>query len=181
LNEALNIWSGWPRIVEISANAFLFYVLIIVMVRIVGKRTTSELNNFDWIINVAVGSLAASGILLRNVATLDAVAAIVVLATCQFVSTKLVLKSRWVADVIKAEPTLLTHKGEYLRDAMRKTRISEEEINMALRRSGVTGNDAANWVVLETNGELSVIPRQDVEWDKAGALANVRAPDHISG
>lgn len=85
--EEVNVWSGWTRLAEVSANAFLFYVLIVVMVRVVGKRTTSELNNFDWIINVAVGSLAASGILLRNVATLDAVAAIVVLAACQFLTT----------------------------------------------------------------------------------------------
>ena len=96
---------------EISANALLFYILVIVMVRVVGKRTTSEFNNFDWIINFAVGSLAASGILLRNVASIDAIAAIVVLAACQFVTTKLVLQSGDVADVVKAEPTLLTHKG----------------------------------------------------------------------
>ena len=116
---------------EISANALLFYILIIVMVRVVGKRTTSEFNNFDWIINVAVGSLAASGILLRNVASIDAIAAIVVLAACQFVTTKLVLRSENVADIVKAEPTLLTHKGEYLRDAIARTRISEEEIKTA--------------------------------------------------
>ena len=59
---------------EISANALLFYILVIVMVRVVGKRTISEFNNFDWIINFAVGSLAASGILLRNVASIDALA-----------------------------------------------------------------------------------------------------------
>ena len=47
--EALNLWSGWPRMVEVGGNALLFYVLIVVMVRLVGKRTTSELNNFDWI------------------------------------------------------------------------------------------------------------------------------------
>ena len=121
---------------EISANALLFYILIIVMVRVVGKRTTSEFNNFDWIINVAVGSLAASGILLRNVASIDAIAAIVVLAACQFVTTKLVLRSENVADIVKAEPTLLTHKGEYLRDAMARTRISEEEIKTALAPPG---------------------------------------------
>ena len=94
--EVLNIWSGWPRIVEIAGNAFLFYALIIVMVRMVGKRTTSELNNFDWIINVMIGSLAASGVLLRNVATADAIAAIVVLAACQYITTKLVQRSRTI-------------------------------------------------------------------------------------
>ena len=166
---------------EISANALLFYILIIVMVRVVGKRTTSEFNNFDWIINVAVGSLAASGILLRNVASSDAIVAIVVLAACQFVTTKLVMRSEDVADIVKAEPTLLTHKGEYLRDAMARTRISEEEIKMALRATGITANSGANWVVLETNGTMSVIPRQDVRWGDADALSDVNCPDGLEG
>ena len=131
---------------EISANALLFYILII-MVRVVGKRTTSEFNNFDWIINVAVGSLAASGILLRNVASIDAIAAIVALAACQFVTTKLVLRSEDLADVVKAEPTLLAHKREYLRNAMARTRISAEK-KTALRAAGITANSDANWVVL---------------------------------
>ena len=164
---------------EISANALLFYILIIVMVRVVGKRTTSEFNNFDWIINVAVGSLAASGILLRNVASIDAIAAIVVLAACQFVTTKLVLRSEDVADIVKAEPTLLTHKGEYLRDAMARTRISEEEIKMALRAAGIGAVADANWVVLETNGTMSVLPRQNVRWDDADALSDVNCPDEL--
>ena len=179
--ETINIWSSWLRAGEIAANAFLFYVLIIVMVRAVGKRTTGELNNFDWIINVAVGSLAASGILLRNVATIDAIVAIIVLAFCQFVTTKLVRASDKAADMVKAEPTLLTHKGKYLRDAMDRTRISEEEIRGALRKAGITENAGANWVVLETNGELTVIPRQDVAWEDAEALKDVNAPDGVSG
>ena len=166
---------------EISANALLFYILIIVMVRVVGKRTTSEFNNFDWIINVAVGSLAASGILLRNVASVDAIAAIVVLAACQFVTAKLVMRSDDVANVVKAEPTLLTHKSEYLRDAMARTRISEEEIKTALRAAGIMANADANWVVLETNGTMSVIPRQDVAWNDADALSDVNRPDELSG
>lgn len=177
--ETVDIWSNWIRIGEIAINAFLFYVLIIAMVRLVGKRTTSELNNFDWIINVAVGSLAASGILLRNVATVDAVTAILVLATCQYVTTKIVLRSKTAARIVKAEPTLLTHKGEFLRDAMKRTRISEEEIKTALRSNGMTDVSDANWVVLETNGELSVIPRQDVELSEAHSLSNVESPKKL--
>ncbi|MDP4574243.1 DUF421 domain-containing protein [Qipengyuania sp. G39] len=177
--ESLNLWSNWQRVIEISANSLLFYILIIAMVRIVGKRTTSEFNNFDWIINVAVGSLAASGILLRNVTTVDAIAAILVLAACQFFTTKMVLRSKKVADLVKAEPTLLTHKGDCLRDAMKRTRISEEEIKTALRAAGITANSDANWVVLETNGTMSVIPRQDVHWRDADALSDVNCPAEL--
>lgn len=179
--DTINVWSSWIRLAEISVNAVLFYILIIVMVRIVGKRTTSQLNNFDWIINVAVGSLAASGILLRNVASVDAMIAIAVLAACQYGTTHLVQRSKLVASAVKAEPTLLTHKGKFLRDAMERTRISEEEIKTALRRNGLTENAGANWVVLEPNVELSVIPRQDVTWENAEALADVSAPPNLKG
>ena len=149
------------------------------MVRLVGKRTTSEFNNFDWIVNVAVGSLAASGVLLKNVASLDAITAIVVIACCQVVTTKLVLKSDLASKIVKAEPTLLTHKGTYLREAMKRTRVSEEEIRTALRNAGVTKNAEANWVVLETNGTLSVIPRTDVEFENAASLCDVVVHDQL--
>jgi uncharacterized membrane protein YcaP (DUF421 family) len=57
-----NMWSSIERVADILLLATVFYFLIVVMVRVSGKRTTGELNNFDWIITVAVGSLAASGI-----------------------------------------------------------------------------------------------------------------------
>ncbi|MEM7687480.1 MAG: YetF domain-containing protein [Pseudomonadota bacterium] len=177
MSDIANIWSSWPRLIEISVNAVLFYIFIVAMVRLVGKRTTSELNNFDWIINVAVGSLAASGILLKNVSTLDAVAAISVLAVMQYFTTKWVRTTELGSKIVKAQPTLLTHKGEYLRDAMDKARISEEEVRAALRREGVIENAGANWVILETNGQLSVIPHQDGRLDEAEALQDVRVPD----
>ena len=175
--EAVNIFSSWARLGEIAANAVLFYVFIVALVRVSGKRTTSELNNFDWIINVAVGSLAASGILLKNVATFDALDAIVTIPLLQFLTTYWVRKTELGSKVVKAQPTLLTHKGEYLRDAMDKARVSEEEVRTALRREGAIENADANWVILETNGELSVIPRQEGRLDEAEALQDVKVPD----
>lgn len=174
--EQMNLWSSWQRLIEICASAVLFYVFIIAIVRILGKRATSELNNFDWIVNVAVGSLAASGILLDRVATLDAMAAIAVVAACQYFTTQWVQKTKLGSRVIKARPTLLTHKGEYLTEAMKKARVSKEEVRAALRQAGHTENEAANWVILETNGTMSVIPGQDVKLDKAEALKGVQVP-----
>ena len=68
---------------------------------LVGKRT-SELN-FDWIINVTIGSFAASGILLKNVATADAMTAIKYWRPAAR-HQRVVQRSRKAADVVKAEP-----------------------------------------------------------------------------
>jgi uncharacterized membrane protein YcaP (DUF421 family) len=163
----------WNEVGDAVLAAILFYVLIVAAVRIFGKRSTAQLNNFDWIINITVGSLAASGILLETVPAIRAVAAIATLMMLQFLMTWLALRYQWVNKVIKASPTLLTHRGEFLEDAMRKTRISHEEICAALREHGIPELEGANWVILETDGKLTVIPKQDVKLTNASAMANV--------
>jgi uncharacterized membrane protein YcaP (DUF421 family) len=177
--DDLNLWTGWLRLIEVVLSAVLFYVFIIALVRLLGKRTTSQFNNFDWIINVAVGSLAASGILLKDVATIDALAAIVALAMCQFLATWWVNQTDLGSRVVKAEPVLLTHRGELLTGAMDAARVSEEEILAALRRQGLVSKDEAEWVILETNGELTVIPRQDRERPVAEQLEGVQIPHRL--
>lgn len=174
-----NMWSSVERLADVVLSAVLFYILIVAMVRISGKRTTGELNNFDWIITVAVGSLAASGILLRDVSTLDASAAILALGALQYLTTRWVRQSDLASRIFKAEPTLLTHRGEFLEDAMARTRISREEILGALRANGCLKLDDANWVVLETNGQLSVIPKSDRTYEEVDTVSDVPAPDKV--
>ena len=164
---------------EIAVSALLFYFLILAMVRLVGKRSTAQFNSFDWIINITVGSLAASGILLRNVPFHNAAAAIVVIMLGQFILTKLVLRFDWVSRLVKARPTLLTHKGRYLERGMEKTRVSREEIRSRLRANGLVDLDDTNWVVLETDGSLAVIPVQDAEFDDVSVLEGVEILDDI--
>ncbi len=172
-------FSSWAELTQIAIGAAFFYVLIIVMVRILGKRTTSQMNNFDWIISIAVGSLAASGILLKNVAIADAVAAITVLAALQYATTRMVLQSDRFSDLVKAQPTLLTHRGEFLTDAMKTVRVSEEEIVAVLRSHGMRDPKDANWVILETNGEMSVIPKSDKTIDDHGVMDRVAKPSSL--
>ena len=169
---------SWNDIGDAALSAVLFYALIVVAVRLFGKRSTAQLNNFDWIINITVGSLAASGILLDSVPALRATVAIVVIMALQFLMTWLVLRYEFVANLVKASPTLLTHKGVFLKSAMRSTRVSEEEILSVLREHGMVTNDA-NWVVLETDGRMTVIPKNEIELEDAQTMVNVERPGQL--
>ena len=172
--------TSWPQLAEVALAALLAYFAIILIVRVNGSRTTSQLNSFDWIINVMIGSLAASGVRLEDGSILEALAAIVVLSGLQFTLTWVTQRSRAAEKVVKQEPVLLTHKGEFLDEAMSRTRISEDEIMTALRSNGMTSAEDANWVILETNGTLSVIPRQDdLTIERAEAVRGIRMPDSL--
>ncbi|MBX7493316.1 DUF421 domain-containing protein [Qipengyuania sp. 1NDW9] len=179
MDETADWFGNWNDIADTAVSAVLFYIFIVFLVRLTGKRSTSQLNNFDWIINITVGSLAASGILLDSVPALRALVAISVIMALQYLLTRAVLKFDWLAQLIKASPTMLTHKGEYLDEAMRETRISEEEICSALREHGLTDPADANWVVLETDGRMTVIPRKELALQDAETMGNVDAPADI--
>jgi len=55
------------KLLRIVLTAVLVYILIVVTTKVSGKRSTSQLNNFDWIVTVMIGSLGASTILLKEI------------------------------------------------------------------------------------------------------------------
>ena len=172
-------FGGWDRILDSVIAVVLFYILIVLIVRMLGKRTTAQLNNFDWIINITVGSLAASGILLENVSSATAFAAIATIAVLQYGLTFITARSVNATKVIKACPTLLVHKGNFLEEAMLDARISRGEVEAALRAQGLSDVGDANWVILETNGKITVLPREDIALDEASAMNSVRHPPDL--
>ena len=73
---------------RIIITAVMVYILIVLITKISGKRSTSQLNNFDWIVTVMIGSLGASTILLEDIPFVEGGSAIVVLYVLQFLVTK---------------------------------------------------------------------------------------------
>lgn len=173
--EPSQTWVSEPdRLLQVLISAIAFYVYIVALMRLSGKRTAGNMNNFDWIINVAIGSIIASGILVRDVSMLDAGVAVTVLAALQWATTWATLRSRRFARLIKPTPRLLLRDGAFLEGSMLAERITEDEIKSALRRAGVSQLETSGAVVIETNGQLSVMRRGNVDKTGAGLLEGVQ-------
>lgn len=167
-------FNSWGRLVEIAVSAVVVYAAVVVLLRVFGKRTTSKMNNFDWIVTVAVGTLASSGLLLKGVAVTDALVGIVALITLQWLLHHGVIRNEWICRLVKATPTLLVDAGELREEAMRSTRVSEPEILAAVREAGYGRLEDTQWVVLEADATLSVIGRSDdLDLATASAMSNV--------
>lgn len=168
------LFDGWEGIVKICIAAPTMYVFVIAAIRITGKRSTSQMNNFDWIVTVAIGSLTASGIILDSVTISEALTAITLLLGAQYVLTKGFLASGKLTKLAKASPTLLVHDGQFIRKAMRKERVMTSEVMAALRENGLLCIEEAQWVILETDATFSVIPKGERDF------SNVKFED-VSG
>lgn len=156
-------FSSISNVLRIAATAILLYFILIVILRISGKRTLASMNAFDFIVTVALGTTLASTILDSNIALTDGLTALVVLIVLQFLISCVETRSKRFSHLIKAEPKLLCYKGILLHDSMRKERVAKSEILQALRQNGYSSIEDAFAVVLETNGNFSVLSKPNQE------------------
>ncbi|HEX6860767.1 MAG TPA: YetF domain-containing protein [Caulobacteraceae bacterium] len=127
------------------------------LLRISGKRTLSKMNAFDSVVTIAIGSTFASALISRDVTIASAVSAIALLVFLQFAITWLSVRLGWVRRGVKAEPRLLYHDGRVIEPALKRERVSREELEAAARSRGYGDLAQVKAVVLETTGEFSVI------------------------
>ncbi|WP_323791402.1 DUF421 domain-containing protein [Nocardioides sp.] len=163
-------WSDVLRVLLVGPASYFTVVLVL---RASGKRTLAKLNAFDLVVTVALGSTLATIFLSKDVSWTEGAVALAILALLQM--TVAVLTSRFpvARSAFTAGPTLLLLDGEMRDDALRSARLTETEVCQAVRSSGVGALSAVAAVVLETDGSLSVISR-----DQAGdrsALKDVPA------
>jgi uncharacterized membrane protein YcaP (DUF421 family) len=168
----------WESLLRTALIALLCYLSLLFMLRIVGSRTLSQLNAFDLIVTVALGSTLATAILTKNVPLADGLLGFAMLIGLQWSISKLSIRFKAFQNVIKTEPKLLYFKGKYLEKALRQCSISKEEILQVIRATGAARLEEADAVVLETNGKFSVI-KKSKEDDKS-ALKDVEGFAHYN-
>ena len=153
------LFDGWGPLVRTLVVGVLSYASLIVLLRVSGKRTLSKMNAFDFVVTVALGSTLASVLTSSDVALARGLVAFALLIGLQLAITWGSVRHRWIDDLVKSEPSLLVSRGELLRAAMRRERVTEEEVRAAARASGVAAIEEADAVILETDGSFSVVRR----------------------
>lgn len=146
-------WSGLLRVLVVGTVA---YVALIVLLRVSGKRTLAKLNAFDFIVTVALGSTLATVVLSSSVALAEGLTALALLVGLQYVVAWASVRSSRVESLVKSEPTLLYRHG-FLRETMRRERVTEDEVTQAARSQGYADLSSVAAVVHETDGTLSIL------------------------
>ncbi|MGI8431671.1 MAG: DUF421 domain-containing protein [Chthoniobacterales bacterium] len=150
-------FDGWYPLLKTLISGVVAYVLLILLLRLCGKRTLSKWNAFDYVVTIALGSTLATILLSKQTSVVQGVTALLLLVLLQFVVTWLSVRSQTVSHLVKAQPTLLFWHGEFQSEALRRTRVTDQEVRAALRNQGLAYLSQAKAVVLETDGSFSVI------------------------
>ncbi len=146
-------WAGLVRVLVVGTSA---YVALVALLRVSGKRTLAKLNAFDFVVTVALGSTLATVLLSSSVALLEGITALATLVALQYAVAWSSTRSRLVERLVKSEPTLLYRDG-FLHDAMRRERVTADELSQAVRSQGHDDLETISVIVLETDGSLSIL------------------------
>ena len=157
MNWSEILLGGWQPLARTAVVGVLAYVGIVVLLRVSGKRTLSKFNAFDFIVTVALGSTLATVLVSQQVSLAQGVTAFAVLMGLQFAITWLSVRSSRVREAVKGEPRLLLFRGEPVASALRRERVTREELLAAARDHGVAALDDVEAAVLETDGTITIV------------------------
>ena len=121
-------FNSWQSLFRTLVVGVLAYVALVFFLRISGKRTLSKLNAFDLVVTVTLGSTLATVLLSRDVSLADGVLALALLVGLQFVVTWSSMRARWIRKLVTGEPHMLLYRGDYVRSALYRARVTEDSI-----------------------------------------------------
>lgn len=153
-------WHGVWRVVVLGT---ISYVVLIAMLRFSGKRSVSKMSAFDLVVTVALGSILATVLLSESVALTRGITAFFLLLALQYVMAALSVRLNWFERLAKSNARCLVVDGQIDRAALKHERVTQEEVMCAVRGVGLGDLHSVAAVVLETDGDFSVITK-----DRAG-------------
>lgn len=145
-------------IAEKVIRSVAVYVFILLAFRLTGKRQVGQLTPFDLVVLLLISNVVQNAVIgPDNSLGGGLIGALIVLAL-NYAFVEVTYRWRWARRWLEARPTLLVHNGRVLHDALRRERLTMEDLRAALRRNGLVEPDEARFAVLEENGGISVVP-----------------------
>lgn len=166
-------WADIARVLLVGSAA---YAVLVVVLRVSGKRTLSQLNVFDFVVTVAFGSTLATILLNSNVSWSEGAFALALLAALQYVVAFVSSRRPRSREAITSRPVLLLRDGEVLELELRRNRLTRSELRQAVRMNGNGDLSDVAAIVLETNGKLSIIANS--KYGNGSALEDVSGSAH---
>ncbi|HHY05785.1 MAG TPA: DUF421 domain-containing protein, partial [Clostridia bacterium] len=127
--------------------------------RLMGKRQIGELQPFELVIAIMISELAAVPMADTEIPLLDGIIPILTLLLAQVSLAYLSLKNERARAVICGRPSILIEKGTIIESELRRLRINLNDLLEQLRVKNFTNIADIDYAILETNGQMSVIPK----------------------
>ena len=145
---------------NICFRTILVLIILFFITKMMGKKQISELNFFDYVVCITIGSIAADISLDIEKNMIAGIAALFIYGfisyIISFVSIKSILARRFFIGV----PTVLVEKGKIIESGLKKSKIDVNDLLMEARENGYFNLDEIDYALMEVNGNISFLPKE---------------------
>jgi uncharacterized membrane protein YcaP (DUF421 family) len=145
---------------DIVVRAFVAYVFILFLMRVVGRRELSSMEPSDIILLVVIGDLVQNGVTQSDDSVTGVVLAAGTIGLLATLTAYLTYKFRRIRNVVEGEPVILVENGETIDRNLRNERLTLDEVMEQARLQQIESLSDVKWAVLEKNGSISFIEKK---------------------
>lgn len=142
-------------------RTIILYMLIIAGIRLMGKRQVGELEPSELVLALIIADLAAVPMQDFGIPLLSGIIPILTLLSITMIISVLSMKSVKFRVLLCGRPSIIVENGKLKQTEMKKNRFTVDELMEELRMKGVTDISTVKYAILETNGQISVLPFAD--------------------
>lgn len=146
-------------LVLIFLESIAIYVLVILCLRLLGKKGLAELSVADLVLIVLIGE-ALGALVPDDNKFLGAIVCIVTLTIVNYVFEHLTFKVKKFRKFIEGTPVILVRNGKVIQRNMKNEKVTIENLQEAIRSNGIKNLEDVELGILETDGEISIIEKQ---------------------
>lgn len=138
----------------------ILYILVVVVMRLMGKRQIGELQPYEFVITIMISDLASLPMQDSRLPLLLGIIPILTLLLLKILLSQLQLKCQFARRVVEGEPSILIYKSKINYKALKSQQINIDELMEEMRLSGYFNLDDITYAILETNGHISFFPSE---------------------
>ena len=141
------------------ARSLILYGLVVLVMRLMGKRQIGQLQPFELVVTIMIAELASVPMQNRDLPLSSGVVPILTLLVAQVILSLLILRSQWARRIICGTPSILVRNGRLEQKELSRLRVNLNDLLEQLRTKNVPNLEDVEFAILETTGGLSVIPK----------------------
>jgi uncharacterized membrane protein YcaP (DUF421 family) len=144
---------------DIVFRAIVAFAFVYLLTRVIGRRELNSLEPFDLILLVMLGDLVQQGVTQNDFSVTGLVLAAGTVGVMTVFVSYLSFRVRRLRPLLDGEPIVLLQDGKVLERNLHRERLTAEELAASARLQQIASLDDVRWAVLETNGQISFIPK----------------------
>ena len=155
------IMMNYEAMFGVLIRSFATIIVLFLLAKIMGKKQISQLNLFDYIVGITIGSIAADISLDLNKQYFDGVICLVVFGLAQALVSYATLKSIKLRRFFSGTPSMIIEDGKIIEEGLKKVKFDINDLMEEMMGAGYFNVDEVAYAVMETNGKLSFLPKDD--------------------